>query len=40
MTSGFVLPAGYSPDGSAPALAGATMATKPMNASDNTFRRM
>src|ERR1700736_4797933 len=30
------MPAGYSPDGSAPALAGATMATKPMNASDST----
>jgi hypothetical protein len=30
------MPAGYSPDGSAPALAGATMATKPMKASDST----
>ena len=35
MTSGLAMPAGYSPDGSAPALAGATMATKPMDVRDS-----
>jgi hypothetical protein len=35
-----VLAAGCSPDGSAPALAGATMPVKLMSANDSTFRRM